>query len=728
MSDVPLLSLVATVPRGLADLTVNELREQGATEVREQGAGVSFKGDLALAYRACLWSRTASRILLQIAQIEAPTADAFYRGVMAVDWRVHIDPARTIACEFTGKHEEITNTHFGVLRLKDGICDQLRGATGQRPNVSATRADVRIQAHAHRGQVTLFIDMAGEGLHRRGYRTEAGEAPLRENVAAGLLLRARWPAMALEGAAFLDPMCGSGTLVIEAAMIAAHRAPGLLRDYWGFDGWLGHHSALWQEQCAAARAKALATVPNVLRGSDLSARTVRIAEANAARAGVAELTQFAAQRVADARPGASQRGLIATNPPYGERLGDEASAYAAHEELGLALREHFSGWEAAIITAAPDGARALALRSHRTHDLWNGAIACRLLRIDLAKAGERERGPRSAVPADPALAETPGALMFANRLKKNLKLLQKQSARKEVSCYRLYDADMPEYSFAIDQYVDADTAATHLYVQEYAAPDSVDPTAARRRAAEALAALPGASGVAPELIHLRTRQRQRGSGQYTQLATTAQYTTVAEGGLKFLVNFTDYLDTGLFLDHRWTRSRVRELSSEARVLNLFCYTATASVYAAAGGATHTVSVDLSNTYLDWAAANFKLNTLLKERHELVRADVREWLSDAATRPQRFEVIFLDPPTFSNSKRMDGVLDIQRDHAELIVASMRLLAPGGVLLFSTNARQFKLDDSIQAGCEVRDQSAASIPFDFKRNPRIHRCFELRARLR
>jgi 23S rRNA (guanine2445-N2)-methyltransferase / 23S rRNA (guanine2069-N7)-methyltransferase len=726
LSGPALLSLVATVPRGLADLTVHELRELGATEVREQGAGVSFQGDLALAYRACLWSRTASRILLQLAQIEAPTADAFYKGVTAIDWRTHIDPARTIACEFTGKHAEITNTHFGVLRLKDGICDQLRGATGRRPDVSATRAAVRVQAHAHRGQITLFIDMAGEGLHRRGYRTEAGEAPLRENVAAGMLLRARWPDMARDGAAFLDPMCGSGTLVIEAAMIAAQRAPGLLRDYWGFNGWLGHNTVQWQEQCAAARARALTTVPNVLRGSDVSARTIRIAEANAERAGVADIVQLASQRVADVRPVAAKRGLIATNPPYGERLGDAASAYAAHEELGNALREHFAGWEAAIITAAPDGARALALRSYRTHELWNGAIACRLLRFDLANAGERDRGPRSAVPANPALAETPGALMFANRLKKNIKLLHKQARRDGVSCYRLYDADMPEYSFAIDQYVDADSAVTHLYVQEYAAPDSIDPAAARRRAQEALAALPGASGVAPEHIHLRVRQRQRGSGQYTQLATTAQYTTVQESGLKFLVNFTDYLDTGLFLDHRWTRARVRELSREARVLNLFCYTATACVYAAAGGATRTVSVDLSNTYLDWAAANFKLNALLKDRHELVRDDVREWLIAAATQSQRFEVIFLDPPTFSNSKRMEGVLDIQRDHADLIAASMRLLAPGGVLLFSTNARQFRLDDSIQSGCEVRDQSAASIPFDFKRNPRIHRCYELRAR--
>jgi 23S rRNA (guanine2445-N2)-methyltransferase / 23S rRNA (guanine2069-N7)-methyltransferase len=419
------------------------------------------------------------------------------------------------------------------------------------------------------------------------------------------------------------------------------------------------------------------------------------------------------------------RGLVATNPPYGERLGDESAARAAHVELGLALREHFVGWEAAILTAAPDAARALALRTYRTHELWNGAIACRLLRIDLAHAGTRETSSAGLRVADPALAETPGAQMFANRLRKNLKLMQKQAQRAAVSCYRLYDADMPEYAFAIDQYVEAGSGTRHLYVQEYAAPDSIEPAAATRRRAEALAALPAASGVAPGCIHVRTRRRQSGASQYTQLADRAQFSVVEEGGLKFLVNFTDYLDTGLFLDHRLTRGRLRELAKDARVLNLFCYTASASVYAAAGGATRSVSVDLSNTYLEWAAENYKLNGL-STRHELVRADARAWLAEAAQRGAGFELIFLDPPTFSNSKRMEGVLDTQRDHAELIAAAMRLLAPGGVLVFSTNAQKFKLDPEVEQLWEVRDVSVASIPFDFQRNQRIHRCYELRRR--
>jgi 23S rRNA (guanine2445-N2)-methyltransferase / 23S rRNA (guanine2069-N7)-methyltransferase len=715
------LNYVATVPRGLADLLAGELTALGATEVRERGAGVHFAGDLALGYRACLWSRVASRVLLQ--EFAAPSAADFHAAVRGVDWRAHVAADGTIACEFTGKHPAIVNTQFGALKLKDGICDQLREATGQRPDVQLQRPSVRLVAHANGPHLAVHVDLAGEGLHRRGYRLQAGEAPLRENVAAGLLMRAGWPAMLAEGREFLDPMCGSGTLVIEAALMAAGAAPGLTRDYWGFTGWRGHDPALWTALRSEAMERVKLAYPAAIRGTEADPRVLRNAEANAHRAGVAALVQFAALRAVDVRPLGTVPGLVATNPPYGERIGDSGSALAAHAELGATLREHFIGWEAAVLTAAPQGARALALRSYRTHTLWNGAIECRLLRFDLDHAGAREKSTEQKRAALAALAASPGAQMFANRVRKNLKQLGRQAQRAGVSCWRLYDADMPEYSFAIDQYVDARSAARHLYVQEYAAPATIQAQAAKRRREEALAALPEASGVQPACIHLRMRQRQRGTQQYSPVAATGEFIEVEENGLRFLVNLNDYLDTGLFLDHRLTRQRIREQSRDARVLNLFCYTATASVYAAAGGAARTVSVDLSNTYLDWAARNFQVNGLPQERHELVRADVREWLRAAAAGKDRYELIFLDPPTFSNSKRMDREFDVLRDHAALIDAAGALLAPGGTLLFSTNAQRFTLDVKLTEKWRVDDQSAASIPFDFQRNPRIHRLFAL-----
>ena len=426
--------------------------------------------------------------------------------------------------------------------------------------------------------------------------------------------------------------------------------------------------------------------------------------------------------------------MICTNPPYGERLGDEAQSRSLFAELGQALREHFVGWDAAILTAAPEAARELRLRSYRVHELWNGAIAVRLLRIDLGAPGAEDVAARRQQQQAEAAASA-GAQMFANRLEKNIKRLARLAQRAQVSCYRLYDADMPEYSFAIDRYAAAATDAVHLHVQEYAAPASIDVDAARRRRREALSSLPGVLQIPTERIHLRLRRRQSGPEQYQRQAAAPSVSaeqrpiTVEEGGLRFLVNLDDYLDTGLFLDHRLTRARLRERARGARFLNLFCYTASATVYAASGGARSTVSVDLSNSYLDWAAQNFKLNGLDPAHHRLERADCREWLREAVQRPANgapaFDLIFLDPPTFSNSKRMQGVLDVQRDHPELIELCMRLLAPGGLLLFSTNAQRFRADPVVEQRWQVTDISAQTLPFDFERNPRIHRCFEISA---
>lgn len=719
------LRFMATAPRGLADLVAGELRALGGgSNIRERSAGVRFAGPLQLGYLACLHSRVASRVLLEVAEFQAPDTDAFYRAARELDWRAHVDPAGTLACEFTGKHPTITHSQFGALRLKDAICDQLRASAGARPDIELRRPSVRIVAHANGARVALYVDLAGEGLHRRGYRAGSGEAPLRENLAAGILLRAGWPALAAAGGAFLDPMCGSGTLPIEAALIAAGIAPGLRRDYWGFTGWRGHDATLWAGLLAAARALPLAAVPNVIRGSDRDPAALRQTKINASRAGVESLLRLAVCEVAAIRPDGQATGLVCTNPPYGERLGDEAAAQAAHRELGAVLREHFGGWQAAVFTGSTEGAHQLGLRSFRTHELWNGALPCRLLRIDLADPGApaRARGERRA--ADPALAASPGAQMFGNRITKNLRLLGKQARAQQVGNFRLYDADMPEYALAVDRYLEVDTGVAHLYVQEYAAPDSVEPAAAARRRAEALAILPAATAIDVANIHVRVRRRQRGAQQYDRLDEPDRYFTVEEDGLKFLVNFDAYLDTGLFLDHRLTRARLRAAASGRRFLNLFCYTATATVHAAAGGATRTLGVDLSNSYLDWAGRNFRLNALPEDRHELLRADCREWLAGAPA--ASWDLIFLDPPTFSNSKRMDGVLDTQRDHMQLLAECMRVLAPGGLLLFSTNAQRFKLDAAASERWQVTDVSAATIPFDFKRNPRIHRAFELRAR--
>jgi 23S rRNA (guanine2445-N2)-methyltransferase / 23S rRNA (guanine2069-N7)-methyltransferase len=720
------LELTASCPAGLADLLATELRGFGAEEVRERTHAVGFRGSLAVAYRACLASRLANRILLHIAHFEASDTERFYAAARALDWTRHIGPDATLACDFTGRHPTLTHSHFGALKLKDAICDALRAQAGYRPAIARERPSVRVHAHAHGPAITLAIDLSGESLHRRGYRTEAGEAPLKENVAAGMLLRAGWPRFAAAGLPFLDPLCGAGTLVIEAALIATQRAPGLLRAYFGALGWRGHDPVLWEQVRAELGAVARASSPPAapLRGQDRDREAIRIARANAARAEVGELTAFEAQPLAAAAPTSASAGLICTNPPYGVRLADREAARAVHRELGTVLRERFQGWEAAVLTGAPELGRELGIRAHRTHTLWNGAIECRLLRLTVEPQSLREPG-RLARPAD-ATPPSAGAQMFANRLTKNRKRLGSWARRADVSCFRLYDADMPEYAFAIDRYETLEPSEQWLYVQEYAPPADVDREAARRRRREVLAMLPAATGVAPERVRLRTRRRSRGGEQYGKLASAGRSHTVLESGLRFEVNFDDYLDTGLFLDHRQTRARLRAAAQGRRFLNLFAYTGTASVYAAAGGAAATTSVDLSRTYLEWARRNLAANGFASAAHQLVQADCRQWLVEQGRAGARFDLIFLDPPTFSNSKRMDGVLDIERDHPELIEGCARLLAPDGLIVFSTNSRRFRLSPTIAERYELRDISAATLPPDFARDPRIHRCFELRPR--
>jgi 23S rRNA (guanine2445-N2)-methyltransferase / 23S rRNA (guanine2069-N7)-methyltransferase len=733
-----MLKFVASAPRGLADLLARELTAFGAVNVRERSTNVAFEGTLETAYRACLESRTANRVLLVLGELEAASTDGFYAFARTIDWTQHIAPGATLACDFSGKHPSITHTQFGALKLKDAIVDSLRERLGVRPDIARDRPSVRVHAHAHGTMVTLAIDLSGDSLHRRGYRGAAGEAPLKENVAAGILLRAGWP----QFGALFDPMCGSGTFVIEGALIAADQAPGLTRDYFGFLGWRGHDTALWER----LRTAALARVHEpglVIRGADHDAHAIRAARENAERAGVSDWVRFEVAALSDARPSflanvgaedvAAESGaeesvrtspLLVTNPPYGVRLDDKEAALRIHKELGQVLREHFQGWQAVVLTGAPDLGLELGIRAYRTHTMWNGALECTLLRLKVDTASFRERAEPGMAHFDPGLKDSPGSKMFGNRLAKNRKRLAKWARSKDVSCFRVYDADMPEYSFAIDIYRTVEDGLDWLYVQEYAAPEEVEAQAVRRRRGEAFAALTDVTGVPTERIRVRTRRRQVRGSQYRKVNDRSSFHTVEEGGLRFYVNFEDYLDTGLFLDHRLTRARLREAAKGKAFLNLFAYTGTASVYAASGGAASSVTVDLSRTYLDWAQRNLELNGLGTRHHTFVQAECRTWLAQAAARGERFDLIFLDPPTFSNSKRMEGVLDVRRDHPALVDECARVLSSGGLLVFSTNAQKFKLDPSLAARYAIRDISAETLPLDFERNARIHSCFEIR----
>jgi 23S rRNA (guanine2445-N2)-methyltransferase / 23S rRNA (guanine2069-N7)-methyltransferase len=713
-----ILYWIATAPVGAASVLAEELAQFGASDIRERSHDVKFQGTLEVGYRACLWSRTATRVLLSVGSVDATSSKNLFDAVKRMDWREHLAPGATLACDCSGGNESIRHTIYGSQLLKDAVCDSLRDATGERPNIKPERPDVLLHLHVEGPVALVSVDFSGESLHRRGYRLDGGRAPLKENVAAAVLLRSGWPAVNAAGGLLVDPLCGSGTFLIEAAMIAADAAPALGREYFGFSGWRGHDAALWDRMREEARERRAARTPRrCVLGSDVDPDAVRMSIENAAHGGVADWIHVEKRALGEVTRPNSDVGLVVTNPPYGERIGAESGLSELYSELGRTLREQFKGWQAAVLTGNPPLARNLGVYAKRTHRVNNGTIECRLLRFDLNQASQQR--PADVVRAD--WSGRPGAQMFANRLRKNLKLLDAWALREQVECFRVYDADMPEYAFAIDLY---GREGRHAYVQEYAPPKTVNQESARERRREALAVLPEVLAVPPQHVHSRVRKPQKGTLQYEKRESVAERHAVRENGLKFWVNFRDYLDTGLFLDHRIMRQMLREWARDTDFLNLFCYTGSATVYAAAGGARSTTSVDLSNTYLDWAHENLLLNGFGGAEHELFRADCLEWLESQSVWGPRFDLIFVDPPTFSNSKRMEGVLDVQRDHVGMIRRSLKLLRPGGRLVFSTNYTRFKLDTEALADLAIEDITAKTIPKDFERHASIHRCFVVR----
>ena len=535
--------LYLTCPKSLEGLLLEEARGLGLEEAREQVAAVRGQASMETAYRLCLWSRLANRVLLVMARFPLSNAEELYQGVHAIDWYEHLLPSGSLAVEFSGRGAGIDNTHFGALKVKDAIVDKLRTAQGERPSVDKLNPDLRVHLRLERGEAIVSLDLSGHSLHQRGYRLQQGAAPLKENLAAAVLIRAGWPQLAAEGAALSDPMCGVGTLLIEAGLMAADIAPNLRRQQWGFTHWLGHVPALWQKlhEEAQARAQAgLAKPPLWIRGYEADPRLITPARNNIERAGLADWVKIYQGELAtfEPRPDQGQHGLLVCNPPYGERLGDEASLLYLYQHLGERLRQSCLGWQAAIFTGAPELGKRMGLRSHKQYALFNGALPCKLLlmRIEpeqfVTSARPAENTPPLAGESNTAARLSEGGQMFANRLQKNLKTLGKWAKKAGVECYRLYDADMPEYALAIDLYRD------WVHVQEYAAPRSIDPEKAQTRLLDALAAIPVALGIPSERVVIKRRERQAGTRQYERQAAQGQFMEVTEGGVRLLVNLT----------------------------------------------------------------------------------------------------------------------------------------------------------------------------------------------
>ena len=405
----------ATTGKGMEELLAAEVRELGAARVALGRGGVTFDGTLEVAYRACLWSRVANRVLLSLAEFAAPTPSALYYGVRAVRWADHLRANRTLAVDCATSESRIGHSHYAALKTKDAIVDQLREQTGARPSVAVQQPDVRVNLYLQRDRATVSIDLSGDSLHRRGYRQAGGTAPLKENLAAAVLLLADWPRLARARVPLIDPMCGTGTLVVEAALIAADIAPGRSRTYFGFLGWRGHEAALWQRLCAEAESREIreATRLPIIRGYDVDARAVRSALANVDAAGLRGRVHVEKRALADCEPisvpvAGDVRGVVVTNPPYGERLGERAALGELYATLGDTLRHKFLGWTAYVLTGNPDLGKRIGLRPRRRHLLYNGPIECRVLAIPISTAPVREaRAPHWRDAPPPTAREVP---------------------------------------------------------------------------------------------------------------------------------------------------------------------------------------------------------------------------------------------------------------------------------------------------------------------------------
>ncbi len=767
------MEFYASCPEGFEAALADELKRLGLSHVRRLKGRATFEGDIEQGYRACLWSRLASRVFVVLGRFEAPDADALYASVYNLPWESIVRPGATIAITARGVTEQLRNTHFTALRAKDALCDRLAEATGRRADVDATDPDVHLLLSLRQRRASISLDLSGDPLFKRlpPAATRAGEGThvLRPDYAALVLAQVGWTDLVsrephvedYENDAqpvLVDASCAGGGLLLEAVQILRDIAPGSTRTRWGFEGWREHNEDLWQNLLADAREHEAAARERRVRivAADVDPVARKTAERMVKCAGAKRFVDFCA-----AKPSAilDHAGAIAAAAVVADTT--ETPLAAMHDAMTfvgeLYRAAELSGARFAALTRDELLARALHAEPARridvmpnneeaTIEVWDHTEVSAATRPQAAEDPKDDGADVNSTASEPAAMLDLGdgkplpvlvaeSQQFANRLRKNARLRRKWARREGVSCYRVYDADLPDYSAAIDLYEGTpQTPGRWLVIAEYAAPKTIDPALAQARMLDILAIAPRILEVPAEHVHAKARMRSRGGSQYGKgKAKQGERANIArrrlplieEGGLTFAVNFDDYLDTGIFLDHRVTRDLVREHAKSARrFLNLFAYTGTATCYAADGGVEETVTVDLSNTYLDWAERNMRQNGFVGPQHHFVRDDVLAWISHQRNTRNRWDLIFVDPPTFSNSSKMGRrTWDVQRDHVELLAGVARLLTQEGHAIFSCNLRGFRPEvrKLAQVGVVIEDITEQTIPEDFARNKKVHHCY-------
>lgn len=848
--DTPLHEFYASCPEGFETALADELRGMGLRQVRPLKGRVAFVGSPADAERACLWSRLASRIFVVLGRFACTDAEDLYEATHSIAWERILRAGATIAVTARGTNDELRNSHFAALRVKDALCDRMLEVEGRRPNVDTDDPDARISLTLRGERASIQLDLSGDPLFKRlpreATRTHAAHV-LRPDYAALACAQGNWqeicsaaltntkdavgdedtavpandsalangsvtaddsaladstaerPASTLP--VLIDACCAGGGVILEAASILADRAPGLERRNWGFQSWLEHDEAAWRELLDEADRRAELAKSRIARivATDPSGDAVACARRVLKAAGLADRVIFAQpdldkisrKLMMPACCGGEPRGFVfldttETTISKMSRVLDLATSLHAGACGADPVRTMLSTMPTVALTrddllirTLGEPARSLRVMPNNEEaelavfSAANGAISAGEGNVAAEGPMPAEDAVESSVAPSPATTLIdlgdgkpcpvliPESEQFARRLCKVAKLRRKWAQREGVTCYRVYDADLPDYSAAIDLYEgSATTPGRWLVIAEYAAPREVDPALAEARLLDILTLAPRILQVDPDNVFAKARIRSRGGSQYGKQAggsnpgkggkprgtrggsasnrpsqgagsgtpsdiRTRRLPLIEEGGLTFAVNFNDYLDTGIFLDHRITRGLVREHARGKRFfLNLFAYTGTATCYAADAGVEETVTVDLSNTYLDWAERNMEQNGFVGPDHHYVRADVMSWIRDMRQTRNRWDLIFCDPPTFSNSSKMGRrTWDVQRDHVELLVGLSRLLSREGEAIFSCNLRTFcpDIEELARAGVVLTDITDETIPEDFARNKKIHHCY-------
>jgi len=734
------IELIATCAFGLEAVVRRELDQLGYQAKVVQPGRLLFAADTYAICRCNIQLRSAERLLVCIGRFRAEDFGVLFDQVREREWDRWIPSDGAVLVNGKSIKSQLSSVPACQRIVKKAIVEQLRAAHDV-AELPESGTGYRAEVALLNDEATLTLDTSGTGLHKRGYRPLTGRAPLRETMAAALIQLSHWNS----DRSLIDPFCGTGTIVIEAALIGRKIAPGLRREF-ASESWPQIGEDQWELAREEARAAILPTLGGRILGTDVSAPDLRMARHHAAIAGVGEDIHFQQREFAELTS-KREYGCVICNPPYGHRIGEQHEVAELYKTFPIVLRR-LPTWSHFIFTAHPLFEQVAGQKADRRRKLYNGRIECQYFQYHGPKPPRLADSTggldqRTDAPVKIETAEEPGSLQptlvpvfggldadaarqaseFRSRLMKRARHLRRWPGR-GITCYRLYERDIPEVPLVVDRYED------RLHIAEFSRPHERTPAQhadwldlMRKTAADVME-------IHPSNVFMKFRDRQRGTSQYERRGSDSHEFVVAEGGLKFKVNLSDYLDTGLFLDHRVTRGMVRSEAKGKRVLNLFGYTGSFTVYAADGGAESTVTVDTSKTYLAWTEENLRVNGFgtgqpgQARRHRQVLSDGITYLRDLHPDVQ-FDLAVVDPPTFSNKKDRDHDWNVQKDHVLLLTQLHRHMSPGGVVFFSTNFRRFKLAEEEMSAYEIREVSRQTVPEDF-RNRRIHRCWRMAVR--